>query len=153
MRRDRFRKAANDTSGLLTFLADTEDIFIGDLDHFFAAPASLDSLADLYERNPTATIVAGATDVGLWITKQLRDLPKIIHIGRVRGFDRIEDTGYELLVGGAATYAQAEPHFRDASIPISANSSAASAPSRCGRAARSSATSPTARRSATRRRH
>jgi len=111
-RRDRFRKAVNDTSGLLTFLADTEDIFIGDLDRFFAAPASLDSLADLYERNPTATIVAGATDVSLCINKQLRDLPKIIHIGRVRGFDRIEDTGYELLVGGAATYAQAEPHFR-----------------------------------------
>ena len=44
---------------------------------------ALDSLADLYEQHPDATIVAGATDVGLWITKQLRDLPKIIHVGRV----------------------------------------------------------------------
>ena len=30
-------------------------------------------------RHPDATIVSGATDVGLWITKQMRHLPKIIH--------------------------------------------------------------------------
>ena len=97
--------------GCSRFLADGDDVFIGDDDRFFAAPATLETLADLYERNPDATIVAGATDVGLWITKQLRDLPKIIHVGRARGFDRIEDTGYELLIGAGATYAQVEPHF------------------------------------------
>ena len=63
-------------TGVLTFLADNEDVFIGDEERFFAAPATLDSLAELYERYPDATIVAGATDVGLWITKQLRDLPQ-----------------------------------------------------------------------------
>ncbi|HET9640276.1 MAG TPA: 2Fe-2S iron-sulfur cluster-binding protein, partial [Allosphingosinicella sp.] len=111
-RRDRFRANAGDTAGLLAFLADSEDLFVGDEDNFFAAPASIDSFADLYERHPEATVVAGATDVGLWITKQLRDLQKIIHVGRVRGFDRVEDTGYELIVGAAATYATVEPHFR-----------------------------------------
>ena len=35
----------------------------------------------------TISIVAGATDVGLWITKQLRELPKIIHVGKVVGFE------------------------------------------------------------------
>ena len=34
-------------------------------------------------------IVAGATDVGLWITKQLRTLPKIIHIGRPRASTKL----------------------------------------------------------------
>jgi xanthine dehydrogenase small subunit len=110
-RQDKFRKAAQDTSSLLTFLSDDDDIFIGNEERFFAAPASVDALADLYERNPAATIVAGATDVGLWITKQLRDLPKIIHVGRVRGFDNIEDTGYELLIGAGATYSRAEPYL------------------------------------------
>jgi xanthine dehydrogenase iron-sulfur cluster and FAD-binding subunit A len=42
--------------------------------------------------HPDATLVAGATDVGLWVTKQLRDLPKIIHLGRVAGFDNIDDS-------------------------------------------------------------
>lgn len=108
-RNDRFRVAARDTAGLLSFLSDNDDIFIGDSDRFFAAPASVDGLADLYEQHPNATIVGGATDVGLWVNKQLRDLPKIIHTGRARGLDQIQDTGYELIVGAAATYAAAEP--------------------------------------------
>jgi xanthine dehydrogenase small subunit len=110
--KDRFAANAADTTGLLSFLEDGEDIFVGNEDRFFAAPATVDSLADLYDKHPTATIVAGATDVGLWITKQLRDLPKIIHVGRARGFDHIGDTGYELLIGAGATYAQVEPYFR-----------------------------------------
>jgi xanthine dehydrogenase small subunit len=111
-RRDRFAIHAGDTAGLLSFLADNEDIFIGDEGRFLAAPASIESLANLYEQHPDATIVSGATDVGLWITKQLRDLPKVILTGRARGFDHIADTGYELMIGGGATYAQVEPHFR-----------------------------------------
>ncbi|MBN8995629.1 MAG: xanthine dehydrogenase small subunit [Rhizobiales bacterium] len=108
-RNDRFRVAARDTAGLLSFLADNDDVFIGDSDRFFAAPATVDGLADLYEQHPNATIVGGATDVGLWVNKQLRDLPKIIHTGRARGLDQVQDTGYELIIGGAATYATVEP--------------------------------------------
>ena len=107
-RKDRFRSGAGDMTGVLQFLADGEDVFVGDDDSFFAAPATIDSLTALYARNPDATIVAGATDVGLWITKQLRELPKIIHIGKVIGFDRVEENPHELIIGAGATYAQAE---------------------------------------------
>jgi xanthine dehydrogenase small subunit len=109
---DRFAASEADTTSLLGFLTDSEDIFIGNEDRFFAAPASVDSLADLYEKHPDATIVAGATDVGLWITKQFRDLPRIIHIGRAKGLGHIADTGYELMIGASATYDQVEPYFR-----------------------------------------
>jgi xanthine dehydrogenase small subunit len=108
-RKDRFQTGINDMTGVLSFLSDGEDVYVGNDDHFFAAPGSLDSLAALYEKHPDATIVAGATDVGLWITKQLRELPKIIHVGKVAGFDKIEDTGHEIVIGAGATYAQAEP--------------------------------------------
>jgi xanthine dehydrogenase small subunit len=111
-RDDKFRKAAQDTAGVLDFITDDSDIFIGDDDRFFAAPASVDGLAALYARHPDAILVAGATDVGLWITKQLRDLPKIIHLGRVKGLDGVEDTGREILIGAAATYAHVEPYMR-----------------------------------------
>ncbi|SHF90956.1 xanthine dehydrogenase small subunit [Kaistia soli DSM 19436] len=111
-RADKFHKASADTAGILQFLADDRDLFIGDDDRFFAAPASVDALAALYQKHPTAVIVAGATDVGLWITKQLRDIPKIIHIGRVAGMNRIEDTGREILIGATATFANAEPYMR-----------------------------------------
>jgi xanthine dehydrogenase small subunit len=110
-RQDRFRKGAGDMAGVLNFLADGEDMFVGDENAFFAAPTSLDRLAELYESNPDATIVAGATDVGLWITKQMREQPKMIHVGKVAGFDRIEDTAEELVVGAGATYAAVEPYL------------------------------------------
>ena len=110
-RDDRFRAGRGDIAGVLTYLADGEDVFVGDDKKFFAAPATVDGLADLYQRFPDATIVAGGTDVGLWITKQLRDLPRIIHVGKVQDFDHVEDNGHEIVIGAGATYAQVEPYL------------------------------------------
>jgi xanthine dehydrogenase small subunit len=107
-RQDRHTQIADVTVARLNAIADDEDIFIGYESRFFAAPASIDSLAVLYQHHPDAVLVAGGTDVGLWITKQLRDLPKIIHLGRVRDLDRIEETKHELLIGPTVTYAAVE---------------------------------------------
>jgi xanthine dehydrogenase small subunit len=105
---DSYAKNAAATAAALGRLGDGEDLFVGNDERFFAAPATLQSLADLYSANPDANLVAGATDVGLWVTKQLRDLPKIIHVGRVADFDTIEDQPDTLVIGAGATYAQAE---------------------------------------------
>ena len=69
---DRFAATSQERADALSALADQRDVFVGDEEAFFAAPASLDSLAALYARFPDATLVGGATDVGLWVTKQLR---------------------------------------------------------------------------------
>jgi xanthine dehydrogenase small subunit len=108
---DSYAQGAATTAAQLAELRDGQDVFLGDDHHFFAAPASLESLAELYAAHPDATLVAGATDVGLWVTKQLRDLPKIIHLGRVAGFDNIHDEPDALVIGAGATYAQAEPQL------------------------------------------
>ena len=47
------------------------------------APRSLAALAEVALAHPDAVILAGATDVGLWVTKQHRALKTIIHIGEV----------------------------------------------------------------------
>lgn len=91
----------------LTALADGEDIFIGDASRFFAAPATEASLAALYAAHPDATLVAGCTDVGLWITKGLADLEKIIWLARVAGLDFIHDSDDALVIGATVTHAQA----------------------------------------------
>lgn len=96
------------THAALSQMADGEDLFIGDETRFFAAPASADALAALYAAHPDATILSGGTDVGLWITKQLRDLPKIIHTGRAVDFAGVSDAGDRIVIGAGATYAQAE---------------------------------------------
>ena len=93
----------------LAALDDGEDLCIGDdAAGFFAAPATVDALARLYARHPDATLVAGATDVGLWITKQMRTLPKIIHLGRVAGLADVRESEQGFSIGAGVTYARAE---------------------------------------------
>jgi xanthine dehydrogenase small subunit len=95
------------TRKALSGLSDGEDLFVGTRERFFAAPASIESLAALCAKHKDATIVSGATDVGLWITKQLRDLPKIIHTGRAKGFDAVKASKSGLRIGAGATYSKA----------------------------------------------
>ena len=107
---DRFATTAEYRADALAALADDADLFVGDESQFFAAPASLDSLAALHQRFSDATLVAGATDVGLWITKLLRDLKKVIWLGRVDGLDAIaENSDGALSIGAGVTLAEATP--------------------------------------------
>jgi xanthine dehydrogenase small subunit len=46
------------------------------------APETLDELTTWYAANPDATLIAGATDVGLWVTKQLRNLSQVAFLHR-----------------------------------------------------------------------
>jgi len=112
---DAYAERAPETARRLAALAAaTEDdhLFAGDEDVFFAAPATEDALADLAARYPDATLVAGATDVGLRITKQLHELPRIVHTGRVASLHRVREYADRVEIGAAATYAEAEPALR-----------------------------------------
>ena len=109
--KDRFTDCEAETAHALAELDDDADVFVGTPERFFAAPAGIDALANLYAEHPDAVLVAGATDVGLWITKQLRDLPKIIWLGRVKGLNAIEDDAEQVTFGAAVTHTQARPHL------------------------------------------
>jgi xanthine dehydrogenase small subunit len=54
----------------------------GRVDRFFA-PRSLEAFAQLRQAHPEARLLAGSTDVGLWVTKQFRDLGDLLWIGQV----------------------------------------------------------------------
>ncbi|MBV9631131.1 MAG: xanthine dehydrogenase small subunit [Xanthobacteraceae bacterium] len=108
---DRFAEDEPEAVRRLAALADDADVLVGDDRRFFAAPASIASLADIYASHPDAVLVSGATDVGLWITKQLRDLPKIIWLGRVRGLDAISDEPDAVTFGATVTHQAAMPHL------------------------------------------
>ncbi len=83
------------------------DLFAGDTNSFFAAPSTSETLADLCATYSEATIVSGCTDVGLWITKQMRAQPKIIYTGAAKDFAHIVDHGSHLSIGAGATYEDA----------------------------------------------
>lgn len=68
-------------------------------------PATSDELADWYLANPDATLIAGATDVGLWVTKQLRDLSPVAFLNGVTDLQQIERQGGMFHIGAGVTIA------------------------------------------------
>ena len=114
---DQFTATESQTRAVLGRLNDGSDILVGDETRFFASPASEASLAALYLRHPDARIIGGATDVGLWITKKLMTLDKIIHVGRA-GLDAIEPTADSLNIGAAVTLANASSSLASISPDI-----------------------------------
>jgi xanthine dehydrogenase small subunit len=96
----------------------------------YYAPATVNALADLYLQYPHATLVAGNTDVGLWINKQLRKLPLMISLAGVEELKtiRIDQDAISISAGVNVTdaFAAIQQHFpalkdlfrRFASMPV-----------------------------------
>ena len=72
------------------------------------APRTSDELAALLAAHPEARIVAGATDVGLWVTKGLEDLGTTLFIGDIADLRRIEEAPDGLSIGAAVRYSEAK---------------------------------------------
>ena len=73
----------------------------------YFAPRSVGELAKLCIRHPEAHLVAGATDVGLWVTKQHRDLAAVIQVSGVEELKRLAVRPDRLAIGAAVTYSDA----------------------------------------------
>jgi xanthine dehydrogenase small subunit len=73
----------------------------------FFAPLSGDELAGLLANHPGATVLAGGTDIGLWITKQHRELETVIYTGRVAELQESRVTASHIEIGAAVTLAEA----------------------------------------------
>jgi xanthine dehydrogenase small subunit len=69
----------------------------------FHAPRSLDELAAALAAAPDSLLLAGGTDVGLWVTKQLRELQPIIYLGNVVELREIRRNAAGLWIGAAVT--------------------------------------------------
>lgn len=97
----------------------------------FHVPRTLDELVRVRSEFPAALMLAGSTDVGLWVTKQMRELNDIIYIGQVEPLKRIVESDDTLEIGAGVTlndaYAAVCRHYpgelgemwqRFASLPI-----------------------------------
>ena len=67
------------------------------------APRTLDALAALYQAKPQATLLAGSTDVGLWVNKQFRNLGEVVYLGEVAELKAITVAGGWLQIGAGAS--------------------------------------------------
>jgi xanthine dehydrogenase small subunit len=96
----------------------------------FHMPLTLEQLITIRADKPGATILSGSTDVGLWVTKQMRELGDIIYINQVAELRALHETDGKLEIGAAVslvdTYAALCKHYpelteltqRFASLPI-----------------------------------
>ncbi len=77
-------------------------------------PQSSDELAAWYSANPEGTLIGGATDVGLWVTKKLAALDKVCFIAQIEDMRRIEHSDAGLRIGASVTLTE----LREAVTPI-----------------------------------
>jgi xanthine dehydrogenase small subunit len=97
----------------------------------FHAPRTLDELVAVRAAHPKATILAGSTDVGLWVTKQMRELTDIIYLGHVAELKTVREQDGFIEIGAGISvedaYAAICKHYdaelgelwqRFASLPI-----------------------------------
>ena len=70
-------------------------------------PQSLDELLALRARHPDAQIVAGCTDVGLWVTKMHMRLPEVLDVTAAEELRHIEQYDHHIAIGAAVTLTDA----------------------------------------------
>ena len=93
----------------LAALADGQRVEIGSGNKGLVIPASVDDLAVVLSEQPDAVIVAGSTDVGLWVNKHMRDISPAVFIGNLPELQKISEEKDCLTIGAGVTYSQAYP--------------------------------------------
>jgi xanthine dehydrogenase small subunit len=90
---------------------------VGGGERRYFAPTTVDELVALLGEHPDAYILAGGTDVGLWVTKAHRDLDTVIYLGDVEELKRIDSTDEAIEIAAGVTvteaYAALGDHFPD----------------------------------------
>lgn len=98
-----------DTVTLLCSLLPTEPLRVASGEREFFAPVDLEEFAAIAEQYPDACILAGGTDIGLWVTKQYRDLQTIIYTANVAEMKSINVTSTHIDFGAAVTLSEVMP--------------------------------------------
>lgn len=76
-------------------------------------PADDDDLAAALLEYPQATLIAGATDVGLWVTKFLRPIGPAIFLGHLDALKTVHVDGDALHIGAGASYSDCQSAISD----------------------------------------
>ena len=86
---------------------DGKRVDIGTGNERMIIPASVDDLAKVLSKEPDATIVAGSTDVGLWVTKFMREIAPVVFIGGLTELQTISKKDGVITIGAGVSYTDA----------------------------------------------
>ncbi|TDQ61956.1 xanthine dehydrogenase small subunit [Maritalea mobilis] len=106
---DRLQALQNDSP--IAIESDGDKIFV---------PKTKAQLAEIYVAHPDATLVAGATDVGLWVTKFMRPITPSIFLTALRDFDAVQEKDGQLIINGGVTYTDLLPLIDEKLTQLSA---------------------------------
>ena len=93
-----------DETALLSKLELLAPVVIGlEADLTYKSPRTLAALLQARAAHPEAQLVAGCTDVGLWVTKQHRQFDQVLDVSQVQELRRIEHDPQHIAIGAAVT--------------------------------------------------
>ena len=99
---------AVDETDLLQKLKQTIDKTRGlEPDLAYISPKALPELLRMRATYPKAQIVAGCTDVGLWVNKMHMDFAQVLDVTQVRELRRVENYRHHLAIGAAVSLTDA----------------------------------------------
>ena len=104
---DRFAADAAATAERLRAMEGDSPLAISRDGARYAVPRSSDQVAALLTERPDSTLVAGGTDVGLWVTKQHKSLPSVIALDRVADLATVAEADGVLSIGAGVVYEDA----------------------------------------------
>jgi xanthine dehydrogenase small subunit len=117
-------------SRTLTTLARSDTFHYEYAGQQFDAPRTVEALAQIKAARPATRILAGSTDIGLWVTKQMRELGNIVYVGQIGALQRLATSADWIEIGAGVSvetaYAELAKHYpeltemwkRFASLPI-----------------------------------
>ena len=73
----------------------------------YLRPTTLASLLQQRVKFPTAQVVAGTTDVGLWVTKMHKRFDRVLDVTAARELQRVETYPHHIAIGAAVTLTDA----------------------------------------------
>ncbi len=74
--------------------------------HFYA-PRTADAFGAIKASHPDIRILAGSTDVGLWVTKQFRELGDLLYVGQVEDLQYVREENGMIEIGAGVTLERA----------------------------------------------
>jgi xanthine dehydrogenase small subunit len=104
---DPLEKTRSDIVARLWAMQTRETISITSGEERFIVPGSVEALARILADEPEAIVVAGSTDVGLWVTKQMRALNSAVFINHLSELQAVKATDGGVTIGAGVTYTKA----------------------------------------------
>jgi xanthine dehydrogenase small subunit len=91
-------------SARLAAIQERHTLEVGNSTRTWLAPTTTEALAALYQQYPDAVLVAGATDVGLWVTKGMQQPKAVIWLGRIVQLQGMIETEHAVRFGAMVNH-------------------------------------------------